>query len=160
MTSSDDLIQQAKSATGSMPAKPARGLAIVSCMDARVDPLRIFGLGVGDAHVIRNAGGLVNGEVLRSLLVSQYMLGTTAIDIVMHTDCGMKGLADSTITHAVMMATSQRVDLDFGGFDDLEQELHRGVTALRNSDSLRHRNRIRGLVFDVATGQLDVVVPA
>src|SRR5688572_27184691 len=123
-------------------ARPRRGLAVLTCMDARIEPLSLLGLEVGDAHVIRNAGGLVTDDAVRSLGVSQRALGTSEIVVVMHEDCGMEGAS-----------------AELGGFDDLETELREGLARLRESDALVTRDRIRGLVFDPHTGSVREVDP-
>ena len=118
-------------------ARPRRKLAVLTCMDVRIEPLSLLGLEVGDAHVIRNAGGLVTGDALRSLSASQSMLGTEEIVLVMHEDCGMQGAPP-----------------EIGGFDDLEAALRDGVERLRTSDELTARDNIRGLIFDPESGAL------
>lgn len=118
-------------------AKPRRGLAVLTCMDARIEPLSLLGLEVGDAHVIRNAGGLVTEDAIRSLGLSQRALGTTEVVVMMHEDCGVQG-----------------APADVGGFEDLDATLREGLERLRASDELVARDRIRGLVFDPASGEL------
>ena len=156
MTSSDDLIRMARE--GAASKFPAKRIAIVTCMDARVDPLPALSLRRGDAHVIRNAGGLITPDATRSLILSQRSLGTQSIDVMMHTDCGVLGL-DEDALRAEIAAEAPRVRLgSFGSFDDLERELQRGVEALRQLEALPHRDRIRGLVLDVATGRARLAV--
>ena len=118
-------------------ARPRRKLAVLTCMDARIEPLSLLGLEVGDAHVIRNAGGLVTDDALRSLSASQSMLGTEEIVLVMHEDCGMQGAPP-----------------EVGGFNDLEAALRDGLERLRASDELTARDNIRGCIFDPETGAL------
>jgi carbonic anhydrase len=119
-----------------LSARPQKGLAVVACMDARLNPYELLGLEAGDAHIIRNAGGVVTDDVVRSLRVSQRMLGTEEVVVIMHEDCGMQG-ADEPCA-----------------FDDLEAELQRGVERLRSSSELPARDRIRGLIFDPGSGAL------
>ena len=119
------------------PARPRRKLAVLTCMDARIEPLSLLGLEVGDAHVIRNAGGLVTDDALRSLSASQSMLGTEEIVVVMHEDCGMQGAPS-----------------EVGGFNDLEATLGAALRRLRTSPELTARDRIRGCVFDPESGAL------
>lgn len=159
MTStSDDLIRQARGVSVPSPS-PARHHAIVTCMDVRVDPLAAVSMRQGDAHVIRNAGGIVSTDALRSLVISQRKLGTRSIDVMMHTHCGVLGLDQAELAAEVAVdAPGSRVP-DFHGFADLEAELRRGVEMLRTSPLLPARDRIRGLVFDVATQRAAVVVP-
>ena len=116
---------------------PRRKLAVLTCMDARIEPLSLLGLEVGDAHVIRNAGGLVTDDAIRSLSASQSMLDTEEIVLVMHEDCGMEGAPP-----------------ELGGFDDLEATLRDGMERLRTSSELTAQDHIRGLIFDPETGAL------
>jgi carbonic anhydrase len=118
-------------------ARPRRRLAVLTCMDARIEPLSLLDLELGDAHVIRNAGGLVTDDALRSLSASQSMLGTEEIMLVMHEDCGMQGAPP-----------------EIGGFDDLEAALRDGMERLRASEKLTARDNIRGFIFDPETGEL------
>jgi carbonic anhydrase len=119
-----------------MSAVPRRKLAVLACMDARIDPYELLGLQRGDAHIIRNAGGLVTDDALRSLSASQRLLGTEEIVVVMHRDCGLEGQED------------------FGGFDDLESTMLDGLARLRSSAELPSRDRIRGLIYHPADGSL------
>jgi carbonic anhydrase len=122
-----------------MSAEPRRKLAVLACMDARLNPYELLGLERGDAHIVRNAGGLVTEDALTSLSISQRLLGTEEVVVVMHRDCGMEG-ADEP-----------------GGFADVEEELRRGLERLRGDGSLPHRDRIRGLIFDPADGSLEEI---
>ena len=136
-----------------LTAAPLRGIAIVACMDARLDVEETLGLRTGDAHIIRNAGGLATDDVIRSLIVSQALLGTDEIVVIGHTGCGLLG-ADEAAIHA-KLAGSSGVDLDmgFGSFDDLEASVRGSVERLRAHPWVR-TTRVHGLVFDVATGRL------
>jgi carbonic anhydrase len=120
-----------------MTAHPTRKLAVLACMDARLNPYELLGLERGDAHIVRNAGGIVTEDALRSLAASQQLLGTEEVVVVMHRDCGLEGRSD------------------FGGFADVEEELRRGLGRLRAEPSLPHRDRIRGLIYDPADGSLE-----
>lgn len=122
-----------------MSAEPRRKLAVLACMDARLNPYELLDLERGDAHIVRNAGGLVTDDSLHSLSISQRLLGTEEVVVVMHRDCGMEG-ADEP-----------------GGFADVEEELRRGLERLRADESLPHRDRIRGLVYDPADGSLEEI---
>ena len=124
-----------------LSARPRRKLAVLACMDARLDPYELLGLERGDAHIVRNAGGLVTDDALRSLSISQRLLGTEELVVVMHRDCGMQG-ADEP-----------------GGFDDLEAELRAGLAKLRAAEELPARDRIRGLIYDPADGSLEGIEP-
>ena len=132
-------------------ASPRKRLAVVACMDARLDPHTILGLEPGDAHVVRNAGGIVTDDVLRSLAASQRLLGTTEIVIVMHEDCGLHG-ADEEEVMGRLAADGVYPKWDLGAFDDLDATLRGSIALLRSSRELVARDNIRGLVFDPATG--------
>lgn len=123
-------------------ARPRRRLAVLACMDARINPYELLDLERGDAHIVRNAGGLVTEDALRSLSASQRLLGTEEVVVVMHRDCGLEGRTD------------------FGGFEDVEEELRRGLERLRSSAELPARDRIRGLIYDPADGSLEEIDPA
>jgi len=122
-----------------MRAEPKRKLAVLACMDARLDPYELLGLERGDAHIVRNAGGLVTDDALRSLGASQRLLDTKEVVVIMHRDCGLEGTTE------------------FGGFEDVEAELRRGLEQLRSDPGLPHRDRIRGLIFDPADGSLEEI---
>jgi carbonic anhydrase len=126
-------------------------------MDTRIDPLRLFSSRPGEIHTIENAGGLVTSDVIRSLLVSQRYLGTRKVAIVMHTDCGMRGLDDQA--EASSIAADIGVDLPFqlGGFDDLQQRLEESVRAARSTPVLPYRDDVRGYIYDVDTLRLTEV---
>jgi carbonic anhydrase len=136
-----------------LTAAPLRGIAIVACMDARLDVEETLGLRTGDAHIIRNAGGLATDDVIRSLIISQTLLGTDEIVVIGHTGCGLQG-ADEAAIHA-QLAGSSGVDLDmgFGSFDDVEMSVRASVERLRAHPWIRS-TQVHGLVFDVATGRL------
>jgi carbonic anhydrase len=119
--------------------RPKLGLAVLACMDARIDLYALLGIGRGDAHIVRNAGGLVTDDALRSLSASQRLLGTEEIVVVMHRDCGIEGRTD------------------FGGFEDLEQTLRDGLERLRTSPELIARDRVRGLIYDPEDGSLEEI---
>jgi carbonic anhydrase len=124
-------------------ATPRRKLAVLTCMDARIEPLSLLGLEVGDAHVIRNAGGLVTDDAIRSLAVSQRTLGTEEVVVVMHEDCGMEG-----------------APAEIGGFEDLDETLRDALERLRTAPELPARERVRGYVFAPATGALRELDPS
>jgi carbonic anhydrase len=122
-----------------MSAEPKRKLAVLACMDARIDLYSLLGLERGDAHIVRNAGGLVTEDALRSLSVSQRLLGTEEVVLVMHRDCGMEGAEEP------------------GGFDDVEHELRSGLERLRSDPALPRRDRVRGLIYDPSTDTAEEV---
>ncbi len=158
MTGSDDLIRQARSSTtGGLPKSPRKNTAVIACIDARVDPTRILGGEQGDYHVIRNAGGLVTDDALRSLMVSQFR-GTTRVIVMMHTDCGAMAYPADAERTRLEATTGERIPFDLHPFDDLEGTLRTGVQRLRETSLLPHRNFIRGFIYDVETGRVRTVV--
>jgi carbonic anhydrase len=142
---------------GDLPSPPARRVAIVTCMDARLDPARFLGLEEGHAHVIRNAGGCAT-EALRSLTVSQHLLGTTEIAVIRHTDCGMGKYSNEQIAAKVAEASGGDPNgIDFLPFSDLEQSVREDVEFLKDSDLIADDSTIRGFVYDVKSGGLTEV---
>lgn len=158
MTSSDDLLRQARGQFVGGDGRPRLGLAVVTCMDARVDPWRILGAGPGDMHVVRNAGGVVTDDVLRSLTVSAIQFGTTWIQLIMHTDCGMQGFDDEAFRRRLADRAGAAPPWPMRGFDDLAEAVARGVESLRASPLLRTVERISGHVYDVGDATLRTVV--
>ena len=139
---------------GALPLPPARKLAVVVCMDARIDPAKALGLSEGDAHVIRNAGGRVS-EALRSLAISQTLLGTEEVAVIHHTDCGMLTFSDESIR--VQLREQRGADADhvaFLPFHDLDQSVRDDLAAYRGSPLVRKDVPLRGFVYDVKTGRL------
>jgi carbonic anhydrase len=139
-------------------AAPALQVAIVACMDARIDPVEIFGLESGDAHVIRNAGGIVTDDVVRSLAVSQHRLGTRAIMVIQHDDCGMQKVTETEFTAQMEGHAGVTPTWSVGAFEDVEQSVRRSVARLRDCSYLAAREEVRGFVFDVRNGELREVV--
>jgi carbonic anhydrase len=145
---------------GNLPMPPGRKLAVVVCMDARIDPAKALGLSEGDAHVIRNAGGRVS-EALRSLAISQVLLGTEAVAIIHHTDCGMLTFTDESIRET--FRKTRQVDADdvaFLPFSDLDRSVRDDLAAYRHSPLARQDIPVKGFVYDVKTGKLREVQPA
>jgi carbonic anhydrase len=132
---------------------PLSGLAIVACMDARLDVEEALGLRTGDAHIIRNAGGIATDDVVRSLIVSQQLLGTDEIVVIGHTGCGLLGVDEDALRDRLAATTGRRLDISFESFDDLEASIRASVERLRTHPWLRPVP-VHGLVFDVATGRL------
>jgi carbonic anhydrase len=163
MTAIDELVEANRhfaDAAGRVedpPLPPRRGIAILTCMDARIVPARLFGLEEGDAHVIRNAGGLAR-EGLRSLVISQRLLGTSAIAVVHHTDCGMLTFENDDV-HAKVREDlgADASEIDFMPFGDLEQSIRDDVEFLRKSPLIAEETEIRGFVYDVETRRLTEV---
>ncbi len=140
-----------------LPAAPARRLAIVTCMDARVDPLAAFGLALGDAHVIRNAGGIVTDDVLRSLAISQTALDTREIVVMMHTDCGLLGSDERELTAKIEAATGAAPAFELGAFTDLEARLKRSIRRIEACPFLPSRGAVRGVICEVETGRIRAI---
>jgi carbonic anhydrase len=136
--------------------RPRRKLAVLACMDARIDLYSLLGIGRGDAHIVRNAGGLVSDDALRSLSASQRLLGTEEIVVVMHRDCGIHGGSDEEFA-ATLAADGARPEWRLGAFDDLEQTLRNGLERLRTSPELIARDRVRGLIYDPEDGSLEEI---
>jgi carbonic anhydrase len=141
-------------AAGDLPAPPARQLTIVTCMDARVNPYAIFGLRDGECHVLRNAGGVVTDDVIRSLTLSQRALGTREVLVVMHTRCGLAGLDDAEFRAQLQADVGQAPSWSTHAFDDLDAAVRESLGRLRGSPFLVHRDAVRGFVYDVETGAL------
>ncbi len=142
---------------GDLPLPPGRKVAVLACMDARLDPARFLGLEEGDAHVIRNAGGRA-ADALRSLVISEQLLGTDTIAIVHHTDCGMLTFSDDAIHQKVKQELHADADyIAFLPFGDLEQSVRDDITFLRNSKLIPESITIRGFIYDVHTGKLQEV---
>ena len=134
-------------------ARPALQVTVLTCMDARIDPARLLGLEPGDAHVLRNAGGVVTPDARRSLAISQRLLGTRAVAVIRHTGCGMLGLTEA-FADGLAAVVGTRPEWQVHGFADLEAGLREGLGALRTDPFLPHTDQIRGFVYDVATGRL------
>jgi carbonic anhydrase len=140
-----------------LPAQPARKLAVLACMDARLDPAKVLGLEEGDAHVIRNAGGVVSDDAIRSLAISQTLLGTEEIVLIHHTDCGMLTLTDEELLDRLESETGARPDWPPHTFDDLEQNVRDSIERIKASPFVPRSDRVRGFVYDVDTGRLTEV---
>ncbi|HEX6417928.1 MAG TPA: carbonic anhydrase [Acidimicrobiales bacterium] len=138
--------------------RPTRRAAVVTCMDARIDLFAALGLALGEVHVIRNAGGIVTDDVLRSLVLSQRKLGTREVLLAQHTDCGLHGLDDDALTAEVEAEAGARPPFAFGGFTDLDASVRASLACLRGAPFVPHRDAVRGFVYDVATGRLREVV--
>jgi carbonic anhydrase len=158
MSVTDELLQAneeyAATFEGPLPLPPARHVAVVACMDARLDVYRALGLSDGEAHVIRNAGGAVTEDVIRSLVISQRLLGTTEIVLVHHTDCGMLTFTDAELKEAITAHTGIRPAWATEAFGDLEADVRQSIARIKASPFVPHTDAVRGFVFDVATGRL------
>ena len=140
-----------------LTAAPLTGLAILTCMDARILVEDALGLRVGDAHIIRNAAGLASEDAIRSLIVSQQLLGTREIIVIAHTRCGLHGASEADLRERVVLSTGFATDMAFGAFDDLDTMVREQVEILRDEPALLETS-VRGLVYDVETGRLRAVV--
>lgn len=136
---------------------PARQVAVVTCMDARIDALSVFGLRLGDAHIVRNAGALVTDDVERSLLLSQYALGTRTIIVAGHTRCGVLGHDEEATNATIEAERGRRPTFPLGSIPSAEEGVRRAVRRLRQSPYLRHTDDVHGFVYDVDTGLLEPV---
>jgi carbonic anhydrase len=139
---------------GDLPAPPARKVAVLACMDARLDPARVLGLEEGDAHVIRNAGGVVTDDALRSLAISQHELGTQEIVLLHHTKCGMQTITDDEFAEKLESETGSRPGWRAQAFSDLEQDLRESIAAIKASPFVPRTDNVRGFVYEVETGRL------
>jgi len=137
---------------------PAKRLAIVTCMDTRINAYRIFGLDSGEAHILRNAGGLVTEDVLRSLVLSQRLLGTREVILMHHTDCGLHGRDEAALHAEIAAETGSRPPYAFGAFSDLDEAVRAATARVREHPFLPHRDRVRGFVYDVETAHLREVI--
>src|SRR3954471_20389377 len=142
-----------------MSAEPRKKLAVLACMDARLDPARVLGLEQGDAHVIRNAGGVVTDDEIRSLAISQHLLDTEEIVLIHHTDCGMTKFSDEEFADRLERETGQRPDWPAHAFPDLDQSVRDSIRRIRESPFVPRTERVRGYVYDVETGELREVDP-
>ena len=142
---------------GDLPLPPARGLAVVACMDARLDVHQIMGLAEGDAHVIRNAGGVVTDDAIRSLTISQRLLGTREIALIHHTDCGMLTFRDDDVKDAIEADTGLRPAFALEAFPNLEADVRQSMARIAASPFIPHKDQVRGFVYDCATGRLNEV---
>ena len=139
-----------------LPMPPSRQVAVVACMDARLDVYRILGLHEGEAHVIRNAGGVVTDDAIRSLTISQRLLGTREIILIHHTDCGMLTFSDDAVKRQIQDDTGIKPRFALEAFPDLDEDVRQSIARIRESPFIPNKN-IRGFVFDVGTGRLNEV---
>ena len=142
---------------GELPLPPAKKVAVVACMDARLDPQKVLGLGEGDAHVIRNAGGVVTDDEVRSLAISQTLLGTEEIMLIHHTDCGMLTFTDEQFSDQLEADTGAKPEWSANCFDDLEGDVRESIARIRSSPFIPNKDSIRGFVYDVKSGRLNEI---
>ena len=159
MSTTDQLLEnnqryQSNFEHGDKPMPPGRKVAVVACMDARLHPTSALGLGVGDAHIIRNAGGVVTDDVIRSLLISQLLLGTEEVILIHHTDCGMLTFSDDDVKRKVQDATGLRPPFALEAFPDLDEDVRQSIGRVKASPFIPNKTSIRGFVYDVNSGAL------
>jgi len=162
MTVTDDLLRNNAEFAGSfskgdLPMPPGKGLAVVACMDARLNVYALLGLQEGEAHVIRNAGGVVTEDVIRSLAISQWLLGTSEIILVHHTDCGMLTFTDDQVKADIEADTGLRPHFALEAFSDLERDIRQSIARIKASPFVASKDSVRGFIFDVTTGKLQEV---
>jgi carbonic anhydrase len=155
----DDLIAQNEEFAGSLPehhfdVRPSRELAIVTCMDSRLDVFAALGLGNGEAHVLRNAGGVITDDVIRSLAISQRLLGTREVMLIHHSDCGMQKISDDGFRADLQEETGVAPSFAIESFKDLDADVRQSILRVRRSAFLPHRDAVRGFVYDVDSHRL------
>jgi carbonic anhydrase len=162
MTVTDELLQNAEKYAadfdrGALPLPPAKRVAIVACMDARLNPYGLLGLSEGDAHVIRNAGGVITDDEIRSLSISQRLLGTEEIILIHHTDCGMLTFCDDDFRNDLQKEIGIKPEWAAEAFQDLEDDVRQSIARIEASPFIPRKDTVRGFIYDVATGSLDEV---
>jgi carbonic anhydrase len=158
----DDLLQNAERYAEQfdkpdLPMPPGRKVAVVACMDARLIPTRVLGLDEGDAHVIRNAGGVVTDDTIRSLSISQRLLGTDEIILIHHTDCGMLTFEDADFRLHIQEETGVKPAWSAETFNNLEDDVRQSIARIKSSPFIPKKDNVRGFIYDVHTGRLDEV---
>jgi len=151
-------VRYAETFSGPLPMPPAAHLAVVACMDARLSVYGMLGLSEGEAHVIRNAGGVVTDDQIRSLAISQRLLGTSEIILIHHTDCGMLTFTDDGFKASIQEETGLKPAWSPEAFGDLDTDVRQSIARIKASPFVPKKDSIRGFVFDVATGKLNEVV--
>ena len=159
MSVTDELLQNAERYAdefdrGDLPLPPAKRVAVLACMDARLDPHRLLGLAEGDAHVIRNAGGVVTDDEIRSLAISQRLLGTQEIILIHHTDCGMLTFGDDEFRRGLQTETGIKPEWAAEAFDDVDEDVRQSIARIQASPFIPRKDSVRGFVYDVTTGRL------
>src|SRR5215468_160002 len=161
MSVTDELLannqRYAETFSGPLPMPPSRGVAVIACMDARLNVYALLGLAEGDAHVIRNAGGVVTDDEIRSLAISQRLLGTREIILIHHTDCGMLTFTDDDFKAAIQADTGIKPPWAAEAFSDLDADVRQSMARIKVSPFVPHTDQVRGFVLDVGTGRLSEV---
>ena len=163
MTVTDELLEAAKSYAagfdkGGLPMPPGRKIAIVACMDARLNPYGLLGLQEGDAHVIRNAGGVITDDEIRSLAISQRLLGTEEIVLIHHTDCGMLTFTDDGFKQSILDETGIKPEWAAEAFADVDADVRQSLNRVKASPFIPKKESVRGFVYEVETGNLREVI--
>ena len=158
MSATDELLannaRYAESFSGPLPLPPAKHVAVVACMDARLNVYGMLGLQEGDAHVIRNAGGVITDDEIRSLAISQRLLGTSEIVLIHHTDCGMLTFSDDELKARIQEDVGMKPHFALESFTDLEEDVRQSIARIRNSPFIPNKDSVRGFVYEVETGRL------
>jgi carbonic anhydrase len=158
MSKTDEFLQNnqrySESFSGPLPMPPSAGVAVVACMDARLNVYGILGLADGEAHVIRNAGGVITDDEIRSLAISQRLLGTSEIILIHHTDCGMLTFTDDAFKSGIEKEVGIKPEWAAEAFSDLDADVRQSIKRIKSSPFIPHTDAVRGFVFDVASGQL------
>ncbi len=162
MTATDELLHNAEQYAetfdhADLPLPPAKRVAVLACMDARVNPYGILGLSEGDAHVIRNAGGRASDDAIRSLVISYKLLGTKEFFVIHHTNCGMLTFTDDGFRRTIQDETGIKPEWPAEAFDDLEEDVRQSIARIKASPFVPRKDSVRGFVYDVHTGRLDEV---
>src|SRR5579863_6930818 len=162
MTATDEYLannaRYAEGFSGPLPMPPSAHVAVVACMDARLNVYGMLGLGDGEAHVIRNAGGVITDDQIRSLAISQRLLGTTEIILIHHTDCGMLTFTDDSFKRSIQDETGIKPAWAAEAFTDLDEDVRQSVARIKASPFIPYKDAIRGFVFDVSSGKLNEVI--
>ena len=159
MSVTDELLRNAEEYSagfdkGDLPLPPGKKVAVVACMDARLNPYGVLGLQEGDAHVIRNAGGVVTDDEIRSLAISQRLLGTEEIILIHHTDCGMLTFHDDDFKAQIQKETGIKPQWAAESFDDLDEDIRQSIARIKASPFIPRKDSVRGFVYEVETGRL------
>ena len=159
MSAIDELLERAERYAerfdkGGLPLPPARRVAVLACMDARLNPHALLGLEEGDAHVIRNAGGVVTDDEIRSLSISQRLLGTEEVMLIHHTDCGMLTFGDDEFRRQIQDDTGIKPEWAAEAFEDLDEDVRQSIARIKASPFIPNKERVRGFVYEVETGRL------
>ena len=163
MSTTDELLESAEAyaasfTKGDLPLPPGRKIAIVACMDARLNPYGLLGLSEGDAHVIRNAGGVITADEIRSLSISQRLLGTEEIVLIHHTDCGMLTFTDDEFKQSIQEETGIKPEWAAEAFSDLDADVRQSLARVKASPFIPKKHSVRGFIYDVTDGRLREVV--